>query len=1327
MNIANIGVGVFADLTKLSSGLQEGQSAVVAFAGIAASAFSTVSAAATAAALVIDDALDGIRISTGATGDALASLEGSFERVFAGVPDSAANASSAVAQLNVRTGATGVALEQLSTQVLTLSRITKSDLNATVTDSAKVFQSWGIAVGQQSATLDMVLRASQQTGVGVGTLLQTMVTAGPVFRAAGYDFATTAALLGGFEKAGVNGQRAIASLTAAFRFFSGKKGGGVNPQEGISQTIARIQELGPSAAASALGVKVFGRSAVDMIAAIQSGRLDVDALAKSIATGSETIESAAKATDGFTESLSILRNRVTQALEPFGTAILAAFNSGLLAMLEPSRALIAVLGTLAQVVTAVAVALSTRAVIALFLSAKALVANTLAAQAARVANVQYTAAVAVQAQAQFVAATAALNEARAETALTGSLVAQRAALAAVATAHAQATAATAAHTAAIQAASLSARAAAASMGILRGALAFFGGPIGLAITVALTAVSLGFFNAGKRAREAAAEAKQAADDFRAAIATMDEASFASAAAMTRQNYRTQGELIARQQQSIAQTQAMVERLRRSGAQGGGFAESKGVVQRSPALQAAEEGLRREQANLALLSRGMEGYAANVRAVREQEAALARQRAAMPDLNKDGPGRLPWEGDDKDSEKWWQKLASNAQNVRTIFEALRSQQEDTTHAGEALAGVLELAQSRVAGLGDAVTGELAEARSVLLKLISDLRSIDGLGFTVRMDVQQPTLTSAGGSDPFTQGGNNLIRKMIADGAQAEYWKIEEERQRQRANSTLAEQGVLYAFGDLAKRVAEAGQRAAELWGSLFEGAPRQVKAFLDAFRVTRDERAARVAAGEAVRPVFGTEVLSSLSGLVGAALTPLGDMLSSAFAAAKNSAVGSAVSSVGDAVGSIAAAPVPAAAAFMLALEALAPVLEALQPAFDALMVPVQMLAEAFGPLLTSLLKAFFPILKLLMIGFTYTAQVIGYVGGAIFKVIGEVISAIGDLISRVPGLGEEGQAIERFGRGLVGTSSELFALAEAMPGIREEIRALEWADAMDRVADGANRAARAMVNVVEGFKIAQYRFEATAAGGSTGGGGKGGGATGGKTTPGWEVAQQWQEAANGVRAVREQEAALATERANSPVPQFSVQGQRQELEAVEEQWKGILSTVIAVRDAEGELYRQRAIMQATAVADPNLLASAWDAFNRITEGVQGRISALGSTVTDELSTARGVIQALSGELRAIDGLGFSVRTELPSAPQRVIPRVSPTTVVGQDRQRRNGGANNAAQVQQTVVHSYNLGNVTIQAAPGEDEEALWDRLRALLDKKAKSQPGTRATVASLPR
>jgi hypothetical protein len=728
MEAARLTTVLDAQADNLFSTLRNATSAGQAFALAMGASLAAVGAASIKVGLVMDDALDTIRIRTGQTGKALEGLGESFSDVFRAGPDGAQQVSEALTTLRQRTGQAGDGLEALTSQVLTLSRITGTDLNANVSESARVFTSWGVAVSDQAATLDMVFRTYQQTGVGVDTLLSKLITAGPTFRAAGFDIATSAALLGGFEQAGVSAERVVASMTAAWRFFGKNQ---IDAQKGIRETIARIQELGPGAEAAALGVKVFGRGAVDMVAAIQSGRLNVEALAASIANGTDTIESARRATDGFVETLATLRNRATQALEPFGTAILETFNDALVGLMAPSRALIAALDLLAKAVIAVSVAVSTKLVVSIVRATSATLANALANHAARVANVQTTAAIAAQAQAQFIAATAALNAARAETALTGSLVAQRAALVAVSTAHAQAAGATAAHTAAIRAASISARVGAASVGLLRGALAFFGGPWGLAITAVLTGVGIAFYNTGRRARQAAAEARQAAEDFRAALAGMNEAALAAtfvSAGTTRSaivdQIRSINALLERQRRHVealreAGVRPIDERL-----------EARGLVTPTPEqrdLRTLTAAITRNEQALSAL-RGVERRYGQQ--VSETSAELERRRRLLDGMNalapSAGPGPLDWEGASAEATQaargGVEVLRERLDLLSSVVSTERILGRDATAAQRALSAEYERAESLLRSMGDAahLPAEALQSYRDLLDVVNSIR-------------------------------------------------------------------------------------------------------------------------------------------------------------------------------------------------------------------------------------------------------------------------------------------------------------------------------------------------------------------------------------------------------------------------------------------------------------------------------------------------------------------------------------------------------------------------------------------------------------------------------
>lgn len=101
-----------------------------------------------------DDASDSIRAGTGATGEALSGLEEDFKSVYQSVDANISDASKVIADLNTRTGLSGESLQNLSTQMLKLSKITGEDLNSLIPSSTRMFQDAGIATDDYAKALD---------------------------------------------------------------------------------------------------------------------------------------------------------------------------------------------------------------------------------------------------------------------------------------------------------------------------------------------------------------------------------------------------------------------------------------------------------------------------------------------------------------------------------------------------------------------------------------------------------------------------------------------------------------------------------------------------------------------------------------------------------------------------------------------------------------------------------------------------------------------------------------------------------------------------------------------------------------------------------------------------------------------------------------------------------------------------------------------------------------------------------------------------------------------------------------------------------------------
>lgn len=270
-----------------------------------------------------DDAFDSIRVGTGATGEALEGLKEDFRAVASDTPAAFGDIGQAIADVNTRLGLTGKPLQDYTRNVLEAARITGGDFNAILESSTRVMGDWGRSVEDEGVeTLDTLFRASQATGISMDTLQQQLVKYGAPLRQLGFGFDQSAALLGKFEKEGVNAELVMGSLRIALGKMARE---GEPAEETLARVTDEIANAGSTSEANALALELFGaRAGPDMAAAIREGRFELGTLFDTVAGGSETILGAADDTKDFAERWTEFKNRVLIAIEPLATRVFNA-------------------------------------------------------------------------------------------------------------------------------------------------------------------------------------------------------------------------------------------------------------------------------------------------------------------------------------------------------------------------------------------------------------------------------------------------------------------------------------------------------------------------------------------------------------------------------------------------------------------------------------------------------------------------------------------------------------------------------------------------------------------------------------------------------------------------------------------------------------------------------------------------------------------------------------------------------------------------------------------------------------------------------------------
>lgn len=276
-----------------------------------------------------DDTFDNLQIKTGATGSTLAGLEQAVKNVGGQVPNSWGEISDIVADVNRSLHLTGPELENVSTTISNLGRMTGEAVD--VRGLGKAFRAFGVEAKDQEATLDSLFGAFQKTDIPVNELLATVTKAGPPLRALGLSFGQSAALVTSLEEAGLDADTMLkGGLTKSLATLAK---GGKSGAEALQQTIAEIRRLndaGEKAGAQNLANKIFGnKGGVQFFDAITSGALDLQTLQSALDSTGVSINDTAAETDDFSQKWDKFTHKAQTALEPLASSLFAFVNDGL--------------------------------------------------------------------------------------------------------------------------------------------------------------------------------------------------------------------------------------------------------------------------------------------------------------------------------------------------------------------------------------------------------------------------------------------------------------------------------------------------------------------------------------------------------------------------------------------------------------------------------------------------------------------------------------------------------------------------------------------------------------------------------------------------------------------------------------------------------------------------------------------------------------------------------------------------------------------------------------------------------------------------------------
>ncbi|MFC6038430.1 hypothetical protein ACFPYN_03075 [Paenisporosarcina macmurdoensis] len=270
----------------------------------------------------VDEAVDTIITKTGATGDAAADLQASFEEVAGRVPDDLLSVGEAIGEVNTQFGFLGTELEDNSQLMLQFASINGTDVTSASIAAKKAIEAYGLANGDLNNVLDAVTKTAQDTGQAVDFLFDKAIAGAPQIKALGLSFEEGTALIGGFEKAGVDSSASLASLSKAQVVFAKD---GKTLEQGLNDTIKAILGAKSETEALTLASEIFGtKGATRMVDAIGRGTFNLDEFSNAGANAAGAVKTTFEETVDPIDQAAIAMNNAKLAMGRVGDAIQVA-------------------------------------------------------------------------------------------------------------------------------------------------------------------------------------------------------------------------------------------------------------------------------------------------------------------------------------------------------------------------------------------------------------------------------------------------------------------------------------------------------------------------------------------------------------------------------------------------------------------------------------------------------------------------------------------------------------------------------------------------------------------------------------------------------------------------------------------------------------------------------------------------------------------------------------------------------------------------------------------------------------------------------------------
>ena len=272
----------------------------------------------------VDKGMDIVIKKTGATGEALTDMQDRAKALAKTMPVSFEEAGTAIGEVATRFDLAGEDLEKLSEKFLQFAQINDTDVSGAIDNVQAAMAAFNVKSEDAGDVLDMLTKASQNTGVSVDKLSSDLTTNAAALKEMGFGVNASVGFLSKLNKIGLDSGTVMAGLKKALANATSQ---GKTMDQALSDLQKQLQGASSDTEAMQAVMDLFGKKAGPALtAAIKDGRLSFDEFSNTIQDWGDATSTTFEATLDATDRFRVVMNNVKDVGAEVGATLLESLT-----------------------------------------------------------------------------------------------------------------------------------------------------------------------------------------------------------------------------------------------------------------------------------------------------------------------------------------------------------------------------------------------------------------------------------------------------------------------------------------------------------------------------------------------------------------------------------------------------------------------------------------------------------------------------------------------------------------------------------------------------------------------------------------------------------------------------------------------------------------------------------------------------------------------------------------------------------------------------------------------------------------------------------------